>query len=565
MSGKLKEIRALVEYLEGERQTNEDEDAKKISEYLMPYRGFWPDEGEEKKTILERGKKNINPIATLSLERAAGGLTVGMTPEGLPWKSLRVQDDQVMESLGVRAHLDYRMKLVDTMLQKGGFYPAIYLCNLELFTFGGLLLFQDRNLTTLSHFECCTFGTYCIALNSEGQLDTVVRRLKWSAGQLKIKYGIKKLSDKTKHILEHNPYTPVDIVHVVRPRAKYDDRKIDSLNMPYESFIYEDFPDSRNIQDEVKGVLSESGYHEMPYDYTAFSRVGTSDYGIGPGHQLLRLTMQLNETERLKLVALGKIVHPPVIKPSKFKYRLNVGAGQETAIDAIDGKGLGPLYEIPYQGYQYASQEIKDVMERIAAVAKADLFYDLPQEMRPKDMTATEYMERKRERMQQIAPVVSIYESDVLDTMLLRCHNILNRAGLFPDPPPALLEAGGMKIEYMSTVAKSLRQVGAEAARVVVADVRALAEMQVAANMPPTVLHKLNMPQVIDEIATGVGAPARIIRSDDEYEEILAEEKQKEEQAAKMQAEQMQAEQAAKLGNVRTEKTIAGEIMRSQA
>lgn len=559
---KLKEIRALVEYLEGERQTNEDEDAKKISEYLLPYRGFWPDEGEDKKTILQRGKKNINPAATLSLERAAGGMTVGMTPAGLPWKSLRVQDDKVMESLGVREHLDYRMKRIDMVLQKGGFYQAIYLCNLELFGFGDLLLFQDSNMTTLSHFECCTFGTFCVALDSEDNLDTVVRRLRWSAMQLKKKFGVDKLSEKTKYLLDHNPYAQVDIVHVVRPRANYDDRKIDNLNMPYESFLYEDFPDG---QDKVKDVLSESGYHEMPYYHAPFSRVGASAYGMGSGHQLLRMTLQMNETERLKLIALGKLVNPPTIKPSKFKYKLQVQPGGETAVSEVESKGVRALYEIPYQGYQYASQDIQVMMERIAAVAKADLFYDLPQEMRPKDMTATEYMERKRERLQQIAPVVSIYEPNVLDKMFLHTHNILDRAGLFPEPPPALLDAGGMEIEYMSTVAKSLRQVGAEAARVVVADVKALAEMQVTAQMPPTVLHKLNIPQVVDEIAIGVGAPARIIRSDDEYEEIIAEEKQKEEQAAKMQAEQMQAEQAARLGSVGTDKTIAGELMRSQA
>jgi hypothetical protein len=556
---KLKDARDIVKHLEGERQRTEDQDAKIISEYLLPHRGFWPSDGDDKTTILQRGKKNINPAATLSLERAAGGLTVGMTPEGLPWFELRTPDKKLMEAPGVREHLSDRTEKIGAILREGGFYQSIYEFNIELLGFPGTLLYGDSSQEKIVRFESCTFGTYAIALDDEGNLDTVVRRIKRSAKQLKKKYGEDKLSQSTKELLKTAPYTLVDIIHLVRPREDREHGKIDSKNMKYQSIIYEE--SSANDGADVKDILSESGYHEMPYFFGVYSRCGGSEYGMSPGHLLIGHTKQLNETERQKLIALQKIIAPPMKKPANFKGRLDVGPNAENAVSSADPKGVSPLYEVPVQGYQYALQEIQDVMQRIAAVAKADLFYDLPAEMRPKDMTATEYMERKRERMQQIAPVVSIYEPYVLDKVIERVHNVLDRMGAFGEPPPVLVEAGAIKIEYVSTVAKALRQVGAEATRSLLLDVKGLAEIQVMGGGRATVLHKIDFAQAVDEIASGVGAPARIVRDDAAYEELidaenkaLAEQSQKQEQLAAMDS-------AAKLGNVRND-GIIGEALK---
>jgi hypothetical protein len=566
LSPKLKSARDIVIHLEGERQSYEDEDAKIVSEYLLPHRGYWPEDGEDKATILERGKKNINPASTLALERAAGGLTTGMTPEGQPWKGLKVSDDKLMEAAGVREHLEYRNKMIDTALRMGGFYQAIHLCNIELLGFPGMLLFADTSVATAVRFECCTFGTYAIALDEEGNLDTVVRRLRWSAKQLERKFGKKRISKEVQELLKEKPYEKVDIIHLVRPRDSVEFGKIDNRNMKYASLMYEA---RYNGEDAIRSgdtmdVLSESGYHEMPYFFAPFARVGASDYGMSPGHLLIGHTKQLNETERQKLIALQKMISPPMKKPGNFKGSLNVGPGAENAVSTNDPKGLGPLYEVPVQGYQYALQEIQDVMTRIAAVAKADLFVTMPDDMRPNDMTATEWLGRKREKLQQIAPVISIYEPQVLDKVIERVHNVLDRAGLFPPAPPALTEAGTIEIEYVSTIAKALRQVGAESTRALALDVKGLAEIQMLGGDRPTVLHKFNFAQAIDEIASGVGAPASVVRDDEAFAKLVeADEKAAAEQAAK--AEQQAAlESAAKLGNVSSQGTVLGDAIKQE-
>jgi hypothetical protein len=558
-STRLKEAKALVSHLEGIRKENEDVDFKKISEALLPQRGFWPSEGDNKRSILQRGAKNINPIATLSLERAAGGLTTGMTPEGQPWFGLRTEDGKLMEAPGVREHLGIRERLINTVLRTGRFYQAIHTCNIELLGFGGLLLFCDRSNKTIARFEDCTVGTYCVAHDSEGDLDTVTRRIKWTAKQIKKKYGEQNMSKKSRELLTSAPYQLIDVVHVVTPREKRDDTKIDNLNMAYSSIMYEDFTDDGN--NTVADVLRESGYPECPYFYAPYANVGASEYGMGAGHLLVNHHDQLNETERQKTLALQKMINPPMKKPAAMKGRLNIGPGQENVVSSTDFKGVTPIYEVPIQGYEAALVDIKDIMGRIEAVSKADLFITMSLETRPPGMTATEYMGHERKKLQQVAPFISIYEPRVLDKVITRLHNMLDRMGAFPPPPQALIAAGAFEIIYTSSIAKSLRQVGAETTRTLLADVAGLADMQVKAGMKPTALIKVDIPQAVDEISNGLGSPARLVLDDAAFEEKLAEMEEQEAAERRAAAEAEGAEQLAKVGSVSTQGTVAGQMM----
>lgn len=557
---KLQEVRELVTVLEGERQSCEDEDFKKICDRILPHRGYWPNDGEDKRTILERGKKNINPASTLSTERAAGGITTGMTPEGMPWFELRTELDATMEEPGVREHLNIREQLVNKVLREGGYYQAAHEFNIEILGFGNALIYEDPSDKTVTRYEACTIGTYCIVLDSEEQLEVVVRRMRRRVNALEKKYGRDKLSKAAQELLDTAPYTKIDVVHVVRPRENRDDTKIDKLNMAYESILYEDYADAADSA-EVKDILNEGGYHEMPYIFAPYSRVGSSDYGMGLGHLNIGHTEQLNETERQKIIALQKLVNPPTKKPASMKGRMNAGPGQETAVSTSDMQGVGPLYEVPVQVYQAVLQEIQEIMQRIAAVSKADLFYDMPAEMRPKDMTATEYMERKRERLQQVAPFISIYEPTVLDAIVEHAHNRLERMGAFPEPPPALTAAGTIKIVYISSVAKALRQSGAESTRALLMDVGAMAKMQIEAQQRPTALMKIDIPQAVDEIASGLGVPARIVLDDQAFEDMLAAEDEKMAQMQQAQMENEAMDKLAKLGNVKSQGTLAGDMV----
>jgi hypothetical protein len=170
-------------------------------------------------------------------------------------------------------------------------------------------------------------------------------------------------------------------------------------------------------------------------------------------------------------------------------------------------------------------------------------------------------MGKKREKLQQIAPVISIYEPAVLDKVIERVHNVLDRMGMFPPPPKALVDAGQIEIEYVSTVAKALRQVGAEATRSLLLDVGGMVELQQKAGGPVTVHHKIDFAQAVDEIATGVGAPVGVIRDDDEFEKLVAADAAASAAAAQKQEEMAALESAASLASIPSEGNVLSEAV----
>ena len=91
---------------------------------------------------------------------------------------------------------------------------------------------------------------------------------------------------------------------------------------------------------------------------------------------------------------------------------------------------------------QYLQAEVQTVAARVENELLASVFASVPLDQRPPDMSATEFLERKREALQQLGPVMSAYEPNVLTPLLWRVAGMLDRAGLLPPPPeePGLLE-----------------------------------------------------------------------------------------------------------------------------
>lgn len=84
-----------------------------------------------------------------------------------------------------------------------------------------------------------------------------------------------------------------------------------------------------------------------------------------------------------------------------------------------------------------------------------------------------------------------------------------------------------MKMEFVSPMANALRQSGAETTRALFQDVAAMAQAS------PQVLDKIDIDQMVDELATGLGVPGSIVRADADVAELR-------EQRAMQQAQQQQ-------------------------
>lgn len=508
----LKGIEQLVSHMLGIRESRLAE-WRELSRWIAGNRGIFEKRLNDKwdDLTLFRG------VATQALQRGASGMTSSMTPRNISWFRAEFRDRQLEELSGAREWLDEIGRRIGDCLSEGGFYQAIHLFNTDLIWAGCALLYAETSGLAPLRYECCQIGTFCVALDFEGQLECVARNVLMTHAQAAREFGEAALSRPARERLKKEPYADLAVWHVVRRQ--------DSGRWPVASWWYEEGGET---------FLRRSGYEEMPFFFTCWNK-GVTPYGTGPGDAALPDARQLDALERAKLDGLDKLLTPPMWANAGVKEELDLSSG------AINYTGPGsevkPILDLsPYvQALPGIMQEIATVSARLDQTLLASIFSSLPLDQRPRDMSATEFLERKREVLQQVGPVISAYEPEVLTPLLWRTARSLERMGLSQPAPDSLRDIPlYLQMRFISPMANALRATDAEAVRALLTDTLQICQAN------PEVLDKVDLDQCIDELASGLGAPGSVIRADSD---VAALRQQRMEQMQAMQEQQRQQEQ----------------------
>jgi hypothetical protein len=145
-------------------------------------------------------------------------------------------------------------------------------------------------------------------------------------------------------------------------------------------------------------------------------------------------------------------------------------------------------------------------------------------------MTATEVVERAREKGALLAPTMSRQQNELLGPLIEREIDILMRQGLLPPMPQELLEAEGeYEIQYDSPLSRAQRSEEA------LGFSRTIGQITPIAQIEPAVLKIFDFVTITRELSQLNGMPQRWTKDD----ETLAAEAEQE--AAMMQAQQLLA------------------------
>lgn len=513
----VKEARRLLMWMLGERRLREAR-LLLLSRYLCPWRGRM--EGREGRDFYEADQdETFSGAAVDAVVRGASGMTSGMTPRSIAWFRPSFTDTALIERRGAREWLDELNGKMAQALAEGGFYQAIQNFNIDLLWSGCGMLYAEEGAKSLLEFSCIQPGSYCVRVDTTGGIECVARKIRLSLEEAARRFGENALMEKSRSQLLKNPLQAITIWHMCWP-----DREAEKRDLPHKcASVY--------FEEGGKSYLSQGGFFEMPYFFTTWNE-GHTAYGTGPGDNALCDARQLDALERCKLKGLDMLVNPPTMAPSEMKdVDLSPGAINFTSGQQI----IRPILDLaPYAGSLASIQnEIAIVRGRLESGLMASVFSSMPLNQRPAGMSATEFLERKREALQQLGPIMSAYEPRVLAPLLYRVAQTIDRQGFAPPIPEALAgEQLFMKMDFISPMANALRQTGAETTRALFTDVAQMTRLTGRAEL----LDKLNLEQMVDELATGLGAPGSVIRSDEDVQ-ALREERQK----AQAQAQDAQA------------------------
>ena len=329
--------------------------------------------------------------------------------------------------------------------------------------------------------------------------------------------------------------TWVDVCHVIKPNDEWDSKAVSSK---YKKFIscYFERGTSLNAngnylqnQDGDK-FLSEMGYDYFPVLCPRWEITGEDVYGTNcPGMEALGDIKQLMLGERRIMQAIEKMINPPMIGPTSLRNaKATILPGDITYMDAREGQqGFRPAHEVNFRIQEMEAKQ-GQVRQRISRTFYEDLFLMLANSDR-REITAREIDERHEEKLLALGPVLEQLNQDLLDPLIDITFDMMNRQGLIPEPPEEL-QGLPLKVEYISILAQAQKAVGIGGVE------RFSMFVNNVAKVHPETMDKVNADELIDVYGDLTSVPPKIIRTDDQVQELR-------QQRAKAQQQQAQSEQ----------------------
>lgn len=503
---------------------------KAIRDYELPFIGHFDDTADNSNPARRKDTNIAQGCAWLAAQVFAAGVMSGLTPPSRQWFKFSFSNSALNENLDVLKILDQRQEIVSAVLAKSNFYNSVHSVYLEL-PFGQcpLCIFKDAKLGV--RFMPMTIGTYFIAVDGYGKVNTIGRRYELTISQLADNFGKNSLPQEIQRKIESGTIDlgiKKTVYWLVYPNKNSDKDKLDNLSMPYKSVYW--LADSR-----PDDYLYVGGFEEFPAPVARYLVNGLEAYAKGPGWFAEGDSKQLQVLKKDFLTALELSIKPPMVADSEtIMGGINLIPGGITPRNpGGTGKGVEPLFNVG-TNLQFVSAEIQSTEDRIKKEYNSDLFL-MMSNFQPNRMTASEVNARLNESLRVLGPVTERLQDEFLTPLIERVYSVLDKAGMFPPIPPETMELLGadVKIEYISPLAQAQKMSGLTNIEQAVGFV-----MQMAQAWPDAI-------KAVDPIGTVnrymdcLGSPADMRRSVEEVKSMIDKE-----QEALQQQQQEQGAQA---------------------
>lgn len=508
-------------------------DWRQVAEYVDPYAGrhlLNKDSLAPRK--LPSRAKIINSAASKALRTMDAGFMGGHTSKSSAWFRLGVSDPRLVDLKEVKVWLDDETQAIRDTLARSNFYtalPSLYHSR-HLFGVGAIAVEDDDE--DVVRFYTRNIGTFAIGLDRRGQCDTFWYSFNWTARQIKQKFepvvGMDGLPQKVRDALNSNKLDQrftVDCLIEPNPDAK--DGARGAMERPYRQVYWMQGGDT-----DAHGCLDYQGHYEMRVLAPRWGATGNDTYGPSPSTDALGDIKQLQYLEGVKLKLEDLLAEPPLALPESLRHKrasLNPGARVYVTPDQV-GMKAEPLYTPDARGLNEVKTDLAVVEQRVQQAYYADLFRMLDY-LDDRQRTAYEISERKAEKVAMLGPALETLTDELLDPVIEIVYAIRLAKGLVK-PPPKAIDGIPLKVEYTSILAQA-QKAGSTGS---IEHVVSFAAMSAQAKGSPEPLDKLDLDAAIEAMHNGQGAPARILRSDEEVAALRA-----------ARAKQMQMQQMAEM------------------
>ena len=511
------------------RRHNWDEHWEEIAEILWPdmRHTFRPGtdrfEPGERKTAHQ-----LDATPQIALSRFSAIMESLLTPRNQRWHRLRASVDELNRDREVQLWFDTVTDILfrQRYAPKANFSAQNQLSFKSIGGFGTTVMFIDAldGVEPGLRYKSVPIGQVYIRENHQGVVDTVLRYFPLTARQaMQNPLYRDSLPEDIKSVVNDQPHREFFFIHLVKPREDFVQDALDPRLKPFMSV---------HVSVTGKKLLHEGGFNTFPFAVSRWEQAPNEVYGRSPAMMALPAMKTLMAQKRTILKQGHRAVDPVLLANDDGiigNVSLRPGAVNFGGVNA-DGKELiKPL--------QTGRVDIGlDMMDQERAVINDAFLVQLFQILTetPDRMTATEVIERTREKGILLAPTVGNQQSEYLGPLIEREVEVLAFMGLLPPMPGLLLEARGeFEIQYDSPISRAMR--AEEAAGIQ----RVIESMLTMINITgdPSPMDNFDMDAIARETADIQAVPERWLRSEEDVVTLR-------DQRAQAQAEQQELEAA---------------------
>ena len=516
------------EYMKGQRG-NWNSHWTEIAQRILPMDSYlfqnWTGTGSKGE---KRTTELFDSTGILALQRFAAILDSLLTPRDSMWGSIRPTDDYLLKDKATRLWYERTNDILfrERYAPTTNFSAQNQSQYTSLGAYGTGAMFIDRLQGKKGlRYKNVHLSQCFLRENHQGIIDTNCRYFNLTARQAYQQFG-EQLPEGILSAYRSAPDTEFPFLHFAMPNESFDPGRIDYAGMEYSCHYV-----SIHGKKIVRANGEQKGYTSFPYAMSRYYQGSTEAYGRSIAMDVLPALKTLNEQKKTMLKQGHRVVDPVLLAHDDGVidgFSLEPGAINAGGVSA-DGRML--VQALPTGNISAGKDFMQVEQELIKESFLVSIFQILTENPQ---QTATEVLERTREKGILLAPTIGRQQSEYLGPMMMRELDLLSQQGMLPPQTPLMREAKGeYKTVYDSPITraqKSERAAGAQRT------IQTLVEMA-QATQDPSYLFYIDMDKAAPEIARINGTPDSWIRDMKEVQGMKA--------AHAQQMQQQQALQAA--------------------
>jgi hypothetical protein len=450
-------------------------------------------------------------------------------------------------------------EVTQLLLATSNLYTEIHELYYDDSVFGSYCMFVESGVSHPLIFHKFDIGTYSLAEDDEGLINTVFRELELTTLQAADKFGEENLAPAMQKRLAEIRRTGKGstvkhrFVHALYKREEKDREpgKEDGPNKPWAS-VY--------VDQTNKHVCRNSGYDEKPFFAGRHVKSQQGVYGVSPAWMALPEARQLNFLAK-QLDALAEIkAFPRLLMPATHEGEVDLRSGGVTYFDPTQPNAV-PQEWATAGDYSIGLDREARKTDAINTAMHVDMFRMFAS-MEKANMTATEVAERASEKLVQFSPSFTRKTTELLSPMLRGVFGILIRAGQFTPPPPDAIVTDAMgqpiipepEVSYVSRVALAIRAMHN------LSLARTMERNAAIAQMRPEILDNFKWDVISRETSRNDGLPSDWLADMSDVEDMRRARAEAEAKAQEQQEAMAMADAAGKAGSVKSDSAL-GQMM----